>query len=59
MALAVACTFGLAACDKPHTTENAGKEVDKAAEGAGTKIDQASDKMSNQTAKAGVALEDA
>ena len=59
MALAVAFTFGLAACDKPHTAENAGKEIDKAAEKSGEKMDQASEKVSDQTAKAGVMLEDA
>jgi len=47
MALAVACTLGLVACNKPHTAENAGKE-----------IDQASEKLSEQTAKTGVALDD-
>jgi osmotically-inducible protein OsmY len=59
MALAVACTFGLVACDKPHPAEHAGKEIDEAAEKAGEKMDKASEKISDQTAKAGVALEDA
>jgi len=59
MALALAFTFGLAACDKPHTAENAGKEIDGATEKIGEKMDQASEKMSDQTAKVGIALEDA
>jgi hyperosmotically inducible protein len=56
--IAMACTFGLLACDKPHNAENAGKELDKAAEKASTKMDQASDKVSEQTTKAGVVLDD-
>ena len=58
MAIAIVCTFGFAACDKPHNAEQAGKEIDQAAEKAGTKLDQASDKLSEQTAKTGVVLED-
>jgi hyperosmotically inducible protein len=56
--IAMACTFGLVACDKPHNAENAEKEIDRAAEKASTKMDQASDKLSEQTAKTGIALED-
>jgi hyperosmotically inducible protein len=56
--IAMACTFGLVACDKPHNAENAGKEIDRAAEKASTKMDQASDKLSEQTTKTGIALED-
>ena len=46
------------ACDKPHNAENVGKEIDQAAEKAGTKLNQASDNLSEQTTKTGVALED-
>jgi hyperosmotically inducible protein len=56
--IAMACTFGLVACDKPNNAESAGKEIDKAAEKAGAKMDQASDKVSEQTTKAGVVLDD-
>ncbi len=56
--IAMACSFGLLACDKPHNAENAGKEIDRSAEKAGNKMDQASDKLSEQAGKTGVVLED-
>jgi hyperosmotically inducible protein len=56
--IAMACTFGLVACDKPHNAENAGKEIDRAAEKASTKMDPTSDKLGKQTTETGIALED-
>ena len=54
---------GLAACDKPGPAESAGKKIDQTADKAGQKIGDAADsvgeKMSTQSAKAGVAIEDA
>jgi len=58
VAFAMACTFGLVACNNHPTAESAGKEIDRAAEKADTKIDQATDKLSEKTTKTGIALED-
>lgn len=43
--------FGLAACDKPGPAETAGKKIDQTA-------DKVSEKMGEQSAKAGVAIDD-
>lgn len=54
---------GLAACDKPGPGETAGKKFDQTVDQAGQKIsnaaDNVGDKMSAQSAKAGVAIDDA
>lgn len=50
---------GLAACDKQHPAETAGKSIDQTAEKAGDKMDEASKKLGEQSGKAGEALDDA
>ena len=54
---------GLAACNKPGPAETAGKKVDESVDKAGQKIgdtaESVGDKMSAQSAKAGVAIDDA
>ncbi|MEQ6341461.1 MAG: BON domain-containing protein [Gammaproteobacteria bacterium] len=50
---------GLAACDKQHPAETAGKSIDQAAEKVGDKMDEASKKLGEQSDKAGEALDDA
>ena len=61
--LTLACAIALAACDKPNSAENAGreagKEIDRAAEKVDQKLDKASDKVSEAAAKTGNAIEDA
>lgn len=55
--------FVLAACDKPNSAENAGREagreIDQAAAKTGEKMDEASKKLSEQAAKTGEVLDDA
>ena len=54
---------GLAACDKPGPAETAGKKIDQTVDKVGEKIgaaaDTVGDKLGAQTAKAGVAIDDA
>lgn len=54
---------GLAACDKPGPAETAGKKIDQTVDRVGEKIGSAADNVGNklgaQTAKAGVAIDDA
>lgn len=54
---------GLAACNKPGPAETAGKKLDESVDKAGQKIgdtaESVGDKMSAQSAKAGVAIDDA
>jgi len=50
---------GLAACDKQHPAETAGKSIDQATEKVGDKMDEASKKLGEQSGKAGEALDDA
>jgi len=54
---------GLAACDKPGPAETAGRKidqtVDKVGEKMGSAADNVGDKLGAQTAKAGVAIDDA
>jgi hyperosmotically inducible protein len=54
--------FGLAACNKPGPAETAGKKIDQSADKVGEKIGAAADKvetkMAEQSAKAGVAIDD-
>ncbi len=49
--VAVILVVGLSACNKPGPAETAGKNIDQAAEKVG-------DKMGEQSAKAGVAIDD-
>ncbi|MEO8342427.1 MAG: BON domain-containing protein [Gallionella sp.] len=53
---------GLSACDKPGPAERAGSKIDQAAEDVGRRTsaaaDSAGEKMSEQTRKAGGAIED-
>jgi len=56
---AIAFCFGLAACEKQTSAENAGKKIDLAVEKAGEKLDKASEKLSEQAAHVDKALEDA
>ena len=54
---------GLAACDKPGPAETAGRKIDQTVDKVGEKIgsaaDNVGDKLDAQTAKAGVAIDDA
>jgi len=54
---------GLAACDKPGPAETAGRKIDQTVDKVGEKIgsaaDHVGDKLGAQTAKAGVAIDDA
>lgn len=54
---------GLAACDKPGPAETAGKKIDQTANKVGEKMGEAADKVGDQlvaqSAKAGVAIDDA
>lgn len=54
---------GLAACDKPGPAETAGRKidqtVDKVGEKMGSAADNVGDKLGAQSAKAGVAIDDA
>ena len=54
---------GLAACDKPGPAETAGRKIDqtvgKVGEKIGSAADNVGDKLGAQTAKAGVAIDDA
>lgn len=54
---------GLAACDKPGPAETAGKKIDQTVDRMGENIgdaaDHVGDKLDAQTAKAGVAIDDA
>jgi hyperosmotically inducible periplasmic protein len=60
--IAMLLGIGLSACDKPGPAERAGKQIDRAADTAGQKISATTDKvatgMAEQSAKAGVAMED-
>jgi hyperosmotically inducible periplasmic protein len=60
--ISVLLATGLAACDKPGPAETAGKNIDqtvnKAAEKMGDAADAVGEKMSAQSAKAGMAIED-
>lgn len=73
LGLSLLVVGGLGACDKPGSTESAGKKLDQTADAAGKKIDQTADaagkkmgevadkvgdKLGEQSAKAGVAMED-
>lgn len=49
---------GLAACDKKHPAETAGRSIDQTAEKAGDKMDEAAEKLGEQSDKAGAALDD-
>ncbi|HUX91017.1 MAG TPA: BON domain-containing protein [Gallionellaceae bacterium] len=53
---------GLGACEKPGPAETAGKKIDETADKAGQKIgkvvDEVGEKMSEQGAKAGIAIDD-
>jgi hyperosmotically inducible protein len=55
--------IGLAACDKPGPAESAGRKIDNTADAAGKKIsetmDKVGDKITTQSAKTGVAFDDA
>lgn len=57
--LAILFSFLLAACDKPNTVENSGREINRAAAKAGDKMDDASKKVGEQAAKTGEVLDDA
>lgn len=61
--LMLACAIALAACDKPNSAENAGreagKEIDRAAEKVDQKLDDAGKKLSETGTKTGNAIEDA
>lgn len=61
-ALSLLLAIGLVACDKPGPAESAGKKIDQTTEDAGKNMrqaaDNASDKMSEQSAKAGIAIDD-
>jgi len=54
---------GLAACDKPGPAETAGRKIDQTVDKVGEKIgsaaDNVGDKLDAQTAKAGMAIDDA
>lgn len=61
--IALLVVAGLTACDKPGPAESAGKKIDQTANDAGKAIANATgkvgDKMLEQTAKTGVAIDDA
>ncbi|CAG0953412.1 Osmotically-inducible protein Y [Methylophilaceae bacterium] len=59
LALAMSLAFGLAACDKYGSAENAGEKLDDAAEKASEKMDEAGKKMSEQAAETSAVLDDA
>jgi len=50
--------IGLAACDKEHPAESAGRSIDQAADKAGDKMDQVSKNLGEQSDKVGEALDD-
>jgi hyperosmotically inducible protein len=61
--LSLLLAAGLAACDKPGPAERAGEKIDRTVDKAGAKIGEAVDKvgekLSAQSAKTGVAIDDA
>ena len=61
--IALLVIAGLTACDKPGPAESAGKKIDQTASDAGKALTNATekvgDKMSEQSAKTGVAIDDA
>jgi len=59
VALALAFGFALAACDKPYSIEQAGREVDRVANQAGDELDEASKGLHEPTAITNEVLEDA
>lgn len=54
---AMILAVGLAACDKQHPAETAGKSIDQATKKVGDKMDEASKKLGEQSGKAGEAGE--
>lgn len=62
LAASLLIAFGLAACDKPGPAENAGQKIDRMTNEASKKmnetVDKVGDRMSAQSAKAGVAIDD-
>ena len=49
---------GLAACDRQHPAENAGRSIDQTADQASNDMDRASTKLDKEGDKAGAALDD-
>ena len=60
--MSMVLVVGLGACDKPGPAETAGKKIDETADSASQKIGKAVDdvgeKMGEQSAKAGMAIDD-
>lgn len=61
--IAILCVVSLAACDKPGPAETAGKNIDRTVDMAGEKMENAADavseKIGEQSDKAGVVMDDA
>ena len=58
VAISMALTVGLLACEKQNSAETAGKKIDEAAEKAGQTMDEASKKLGEQGNKVAQALDD-